>query len=67
MREPILGPLPRDGPQRPVQVDLGLGHVSDLIPPLACQNEQPNDAAMMIIPAGVPDSGKLVIGDDVLS
>src|SRR4051794_7415998 len=42
-------------------------HVADLIPALACQHEQANDATMVIIAAGAPNRSKLLIGDDVIA
>src|SRR3712207_5398073 len=64
MGEAVLCPLARDAPPAAEKLDLHPCHAADLLGPLACEDQQPDDAAEVILSAGPPHDRDLLVRED---
>jgi hypothetical protein len=64
MRAPVLRPRGRQAPEPLALADFGPSHAADFVAPLAGQDQQPDDSAIVVLPAGVPDVHQLAVGQE---
>src|SRR5262245_19881817 len=63
----VFGALPRDRHYAGVEIDFTPAQPADLFTPATGQDQQPDDAAEIVIPAAAPDRPQLTIREHALA